>query len=126
MKIVYALIYFAGHIQALKKTANKQIDLIFLVDSSTSVGANNFREEIKFVKKLLSDFTVDVNHTRVSVVTFSSRGRVIRHVDYLADEHKDRHKCSLLEEDLKKITYSGGGTYTLGALLEAKVNNIKI
>ncbi|XP_053395851.1 sushi, von Willebrand factor type A, EGF and pentraxin domain-containing protein 1-like [Mercenaria mercenaria] len=62
----------------------------------------------------------DVNHTRVSVVTFSSRGRVIRHVDYLADDHKDRHKCSLLEEDLRKIDYSGGGTYTLGALLEAK------
>ncbi|XP_060574827.1 LOW QUALITY PROTEIN: sushi, von Willebrand factor type A, EGF and pentraxin domain-containing protein 1-like [Ruditapes philippinarum] len=109
-----------GHIQDLKKTANKQIDLVFLVDSSTSVGENNFREEIKFVKQLLSDFTVDVNHTRVSVITFSSRGRVIRHVDYLADDHKDRHKCSLLQEDLKKITYSGGGTYTLGALLEAK------
>lgn len=109
-----------GHIQELKATTNKEIDLIFLVDSSTSVGKNNFREEVKFVKKLLSDFTVDSNHTRVSVITFSSRDRVIRHVDYFSDEHKDRHKCSLLEEDLKNIDYSGGGTYTLGAFVEAK------
>ncbi|KAL4236643.1 biological adhesion [Mactra antiquata] len=109
-----------GHIMELKSTANKEIDLIFLVDSSASVGKDNFKEEIKFVKKLLSDFTVDVNHTRVSVITFSSRDRVIRHVDYFAEDQHDKHKCSLLEEDLKKISYSGGGTYTLGALVEAK------
>lgn len=94
---------------------------MFLVDSSTSVGKYNFVEEIKFVKKLLSDFTVDENSTRVSVITFSSRERVIRHVDYLSDVQRFRHKCSLLD-DLKKIDYSGGGTYTLGALQEAKVN----
>ncbi|KAL3867863.1 hypothetical protein ACJMK2_040709 [Sinanodonta woodiana] len=117
-----------GHIKELRMSTNKQIDLIFLVDSSTSVGKNNFIEEVKFVKKLLSDFTVDTNHTRVSVITFSSRERVTRQIDYLNDEtSRDRHKCSLLEEDLPKITYSGGGTFTLGAFLEAKrvLNNAR-
>lgn len=116
------LCVFSDHITQLKSTSNKQIDIIFLVDSSTSVGKHNFVEEIKFVKKLLSDFTVDSNHTRVSVITFSSRERVIRHIDYFANESEDKHKCSLLQEDLKSIDYSGGGTYTLGALLEAKVS----
>ena len=112
------------HIKALKGTSNKQIDIIFLVDSSTSVGKHNFVDEIKFVKQLLSDFTVDVTHTRVSVITFSSRERVVRQIDYLDDKQKDRHKCRLLEDDLRKVTYSGGGTYTLGAFLEARVSII--
>ena len=110
------------HIKALKDTSNKQIDIIFLVDSSTSVGKHNFVDEIKFVKQLLSDFTVDVTHTRVSVITFSSRERVVRQIDYLDEKQKDRHKCRLLEDDLRKVTYSGGGTYTLGAFLEARVS----
>ena len=110
------------HIQDLKDTSNKQVDIIFLVDSSTSVGKHNFIDEIKFVKQLLSDFTVDVNHTRVAVITFSSRERVVRQIDYLDKKQKDRHKCRLLEDDLRKITYSGGGTYTLGAFLEARVS----
>ena len=112
----------SGHIKDLKQTANKEVDIIFLVDASTSVGKNNFREEIKFVKKLLSDFTVDDKHARVAVITFSSRDRVLLHVDYFDEKNKDRHKCALLEKDLKRIDYTGGGTYTLGAFLEARVS----
>lgn len=33
--------------------------------------------EIKFVKKMLGDFTVSINHTRVAIVTFSSQGKVV-------------------------------------------------
>lgn len=109
------------HVQALKSTDNKQVEVVFLVDSSASVGANNFRDELKFVKKLLSDFTVDENNTRVSLVTFSSRSKVIRHVDYISRPSRDQHKCSLLQDDLPRIRYTGGGTYTLGAFREAKV-----
>lgn len=59
------------------KSKNKKIDVVFLIDSSSSVGKNNFMSEIKFVKKLLSDFTVSFNNTRVAIVTFSSQGRVV-------------------------------------------------
>ena len=41
------------------------------------MGANNFNNEIKFVKKLLADFTVAFNQTRVAIITFSSQDRVI-------------------------------------------------
>lgn len=110
------------HIHKLRNTRNQKVDIIFLVDSSSSVGQHNFRDELKFVKKLLSDFTVDSNHTRVSLVTFSSRTRVVRQLDYIAGSDRyNKHKCSLLEEDIPKITYRGGGTYTYGAFIEAKV-----
>lgn len=109
------------HVHDLRRTANRKVELVFLVDSSASVGSEEFLNELKFVKKLLADFTVDRHTTRVSVVTFSSRSRVVRHIDHLTYPKDDNHKCSLLEEELPKIEYSGGGTYTLGAMEEAEV-----
>lgn len=67
---------FKSSILKLKKS-HKKIDLVFLVDSSSSVGKMNFLSEIKFVKKVLADFTVSYNHTRVAVVSFSSAGKVV-------------------------------------------------
>lgn len=56
----------------------KKIDIVFLIDSSSSVGKSNFRSELKFVTKFLSDFNVSFNYTRVSIVTFSSQEKIVR------------------------------------------------
>ncbi|XP_071546933.1 sushi, von Willebrand factor type A, EGF and pentraxin domain-containing protein 1-like isoform X1 [Panulirus ornatus] len=108
------------HVQRLRQVPNQRIELVFLVDSSASVGAENFFNEIKFVKKLLADFAVSYNQTRVAVITFSSKNKVIRHIDHVTQASENNHKCSLLELELPRIKYSGGGTYTLGAMLEAQ------
>ncbi|CAL4065422.1 unnamed protein product, partial [Meganyctiphanes norvegica] len=107
------------HVKKIRQSPEQKLDLVFLVDASASVGADNFQNEIKFVKKLLADFTVSYNQTRVAVITFSSRNKVIRHIDQVSQASEFNHKCSLLQE-LPKIRYSGGGTYTLGAMLEAQ------
>jgi CUB/sushi domain-containing protein len=93
---------------------------VFLVDSSASVGAENFFNELKFVRKLLADFTVSSDAARVAVVTFSSKNRVVRHIDHLttnkvasASMMSEPHKCFLLEQELPAIGYTGGGTYTV-------------
>ena len=113
------------HIQALRRVSNKKVDIVFLVDSSASVGPRDFVYEIKFVRKLLADFTVDSDHTRVCVITFSSKKRVLRQIDYVGRPLEDKNKCTLLEEDVPSIQYVGGGTYTLGAFLEAKVFEVE-
>jgi hypothetical protein len=59
------------------KTKHKRIEMVFLVDSSSSVGKENFLNEISFVKRLLSDFNVSFNYTRVAVITFSSRSKIV-------------------------------------------------
>lgn len=109
------------HVAELRHTENKKVDMIFLVDSSSSVGIHDFFNEVKFVRKLLADFTVDSSHTRVSVVTFSSKRQVLRQIDYISENTEDQHKCSLLQDDIPNIKFKGGGTYTLGAFLHAKV-----
>jgi len=109
------------HVEALRRTVNSKVELIFLVDESSSVGASNFDNEVKFVKKLLADFTVDTYTTRVAVITFSSPNRVRRHVDYLTRPARENHKCALMHDHLPSINYAGGSTFTLGAMLEAEV-----
>ena len=37
-----------------------------------------------------------------------------------------KHKCSLFEAEIPAITYNSGGTYTLGALLEVRVETENI
>lgn len=66
----------------------------FLIDSSSSVGKTNFLSEIKFVKKMLGDFTVSLNHTRVAIVTFSSQGKVVSYVYYLGVVHISTNACT--------------------------------
>lgn len=66
---------FKKNIDAIK--THRELDLILLVDGSSSVGEINFKSELKFVKKLLSDVTVDYNHTRVSVISFSAPENVV-------------------------------------------------
>lgn len=69
---------FKNQIDDIK--SNDKLDLIFLIDSSSSIGENNFDSEIKFVKKLLSDITVDFNHTRIAIITYSSDENIVSRI----------------------------------------------
>ena len=76
------------------------MDLVFLVDSSASVGADNFYNEIKFIRKLLADFTVSHNTTRVVVITYSSVSQVMKQVDHITRPDVNQHKCKLFEDEM--------------------------
>ena len=112
-------------VRRLKYDNKRPTELIFIIDSSKSVGDKNFSMMIGFVRSMLSDIEVDTNSTRVSVITYSSPSRVNRHLDYLQPNLREgydlRNKCSL-KYDLDKIPYDGGQTYTLGGFLEGQVS----
>ncbi|GJQ65520.1 hypothetical protein Trydic_g7621 [Trypoxylus dichotomus] len=97
------------------KAKHKKLDLIFLIDASSSIGEVNFQNELKFVKKLLSDVVVDYNHSRVAVITFSSSDKIIKTIDEISHPREENNKCLLLKTLIQKTKFSGGGTYTLGA-----------
>ncbi|XP_069375236.1 sushi, von Willebrand factor type A, EGF and pentraxin domain-containing protein 1 isoform X3 [Paralichthys olivaceus] len=95
------------------------LDLVFLVDESSSVGANNFLSELRFIRKMLSDFPVAAENTRVALVTFSSKTHVVTRVDHITAPKSHHHKCSLFNKEIPAINYRGGGTYTKGAFQRA-------
>ncbi|XP_028910838.1 sushi, von Willebrand factor type A, EGF and pentraxin domain-containing protein 1 isoform X8 [Ornithorhynchus anatinus] len=109
---------FKRNVRKLREKSSS-LDLVFLVDESSSVGHANFLNELKFVKKLLSDFPVVPTATRVAIVTFSSKNNVVPRVDYISSSQAHQHKCSLLNREIPAITYRGGGTYTKGAFQQA-------
>lgn len=45
----------------------------------------------------------------------------MRHIDQITLAKKENDKCTLINSDVPKIQFIGGGTYTYGALLEAQV-----
>ncbi|XP_038851181.1 sushi, von Willebrand factor type A, EGF and pentraxin domain-containing protein 1 [Salvelinus namaycush] len=109
---------FKKNVRTLREKSGR-LDLVFLVDESSSVGANNFLSELRFVRKLLSDFPVAPEDTRVALVTFSSKTHVVTRVDHVKAPKSHQHKCSLLNHEIPAITYRGGGTYTKGAFQRA-------
>lgn len=64
------------------KNKHKKLEIIFLIDASSSVGAENFENEISFVKRLLSDFNVSYNFTRIALITFSSKSKIVSWKSY--------------------------------------------
>ncbi|XP_055771129.1 sushi, von Willebrand factor type A, EGF and pentraxin domain-containing protein 1-like [Salvelinus fontinalis] len=106
---------FKKNVRTLREKSAR-LDLVFLVDESSSVGANNFLSELRFVRKLLSDFPVAPEDTRVALVTFSSKTHVVTRIDHVTAPKSHQHKCSLFNQD---IPYRGGGTYTKGAFQRA-------
>ncbi|XP_055973137.1 sushi, von Willebrand factor type A, EGF and pentraxin domain-containing protein 1 [Sorex fumeus] len=109
---------FRRRVRRLRELSER-LELVFLVDESSSVGQANFRSELRFVRKLLSDFPVVPSATRVAIVTFSSKNNVVPRVDYISARRAHQHKCALLGREIPGITYRGGGTYTKGAFQQA-------
>ncbi|TNN71994.1 Sushi, von Willebrand factor type A, EGF and pentraxin domain-containing protein 1 [Liparis tanakae] len=109
---------FKRNVRVLREKSSC-LDLVFLVDESSSVGANNFLSELHFVRKMLSDFPVAPEDTRVALVTFSSKTHVVTRVDHISAPKSHQHKCSLLNQEIPAINYRGGGTYTKGAFQRA-------
>ncbi|EGW02022.1 Sushi, von Willebrand factor type A, EGF and pentraxin domain-containing protein 1 [Cricetulus griseus] len=105
--------------RAFRSRVRRLRELSGRLELSSSVGQANFLNELKFVRKLLSDFPVVSTATRVAIVTFSSKNNVVARVDYISTSRAHQHKCALLSREIPAITYRGGGTYTKGAFQQA-------
>ncbi|XP_052777788.1 von Willebrand factor A domain-containing protein 2-like [Mya arenaria] len=92
-------------------------DVIFLLDSSISQTARDFRKQLDFINRFVDHVVVDDKNFRVGVVTFSSKAQLeISLTDY--------NDSVTLKEAVYNITYRPGGTFThLG--LETVTQHVK-
>eukprot|EP00058_Branchiostoma_floridae_P028488 XP_002613979.1 hypothetical protein BRAFLDRAFT_67440 [Branchiostoma floridae] len=88
----------------VNKYQDSRADIVFMLDSSGSVGENNFQTEITFVENFLSQLTISPQASRVAIVSFDDAART--HIDYIKNP---KNKCSFLRE-LKTVKYTGGST----------------
>ena len=85
------------------------IDLIFVLDSSGSVGSSNFQNVRNFVSNLVSQLEIGPDNTQVGLLNFASSPRIEFHLN----THQDN---SSLVRAIANIPYTSGGTNTAAAL----------
>ncbi|KAM4568084.1 LOW QUALITY PROTEIN: collagen, type XXVIII, alpha 1b [Fundulus diaphanus] len=97
-----------------KECIQKPLELVFVIDSSESVGPKNFELIKDFVNTLVDRTTVRWNATRVGVVLYSNINVVVVSLkqEATADEVKDF---------VRNMEYLGQGTYTGSGIEKANL-----
>ncbi|XP_070768097.1 collagen alpha-6(VI) chain-like [Enoplosus armatus] len=80
-------------------------DIVFLVDGSSSIGSDNFREVRYFLSNIIEALDIGPNKVRIGVAQYSEEP----HQEFLLKDHMD--KKSLLAA-VENIPYRQGGTQT--------------
>ncbi|XP_067680566.1 collagen alpha-6(VI) chain-like [Haliotis asinina] len=88
-------------------------DILFLLDSSDSEGADNFAKETDFVRNFANHFYIDPQHNQISVLTFSDDV----HNSFWFNTYKSRHDVT---HAISNIKYVGAGTNTADAFKFAR------
>ncbi|XP_035826886.1 matrilin-2 [Aplysia californica] len=57
---------------SLVSKCNSAVDLVFAIDASGSLGLNNFKKELAFVKEIIGYFPVGPDAAQISALTFAS------------------------------------------------------
>ncbi|NXK59916.1 COSA1 protein, partial [Sylvietta virens] len=88
------------------------LELVFVIDSSESVGPENFNIIKTFMKTFIDKVSADHASTRIGIINFSHR------VD-LVSSLKQFTSKEYLKSAVDKMPYLGEGTYTASAIQEA-------
>ncbi len=82
-------------------------DVVFVVDSSGSIGSTNFQLVRDYVYNYTDNLLDRTKNNRVGIILYSSRARVEVSLDYLNNNTKD----DLLNR-IQAVIYTGGATNT--------------
>ena len=85
------------------------LDLLFLLDVSSSVGRSNHRLALQFMQAVVNFYDIEANRTRVGVITFSTGANVV----FLFGEHLTNQA---VHSAIGDVRYSKGWTHTARAL----------
>nr|XP_026693431.1 E-selectin-like [Ciona intestinalis] len=98
-----------------------KMDLVLVLDSSSSVGKENWKSMMGFAETVINSFVVGSNLTRVSVIRYN--GKVDNATQILFNDFLDDQEGLL--NKLRTLPYRGSGTKTGQALRYAKRELLK-
>ncbi|XP_066053064.1 collagen alpha-1(XXVIII) chain [Chamaea fasciata] len=88
------------------------LEVVFVIDSSESVGPDNFNIMKTFMKTFIDKVSADSATTRIGIINFSHRVDLVSSLkQYTGKEY--------LKSAVDKMPYLGEGTYTASAIQEA-------
>uniref|UniRef100_A0A3Q3X029 VWFA domain-containing protein n=1 Tax=Mola mola TaxID=94237 RepID=A0A3Q3X029_MOLML len=80
-------------------------DIVFMVDGSWSIGAENFEQIRRFLYTLVNSFDVGPEHIRIGLVQYSTTPRT----EFLLNTHQNKRD---ILQYISRLPYMGGGTQT--------------
>ena len=81
------------------------IDIVFLLDSSGSIGSSNFVTMKNFVNNIVSNFDIGDNKTRIGIIEFSTTSSILLSLGSINNTNQ-------LNTFIDNITYLNSGTRT--------------
>uniref|UniRef100_A0A0B7ART5 Collagen alpha-3(VI) chain n=2 Tax=Arion vulgaris TaxID=1028688 RepID=A0A0B7ART5_9EUPU len=91
------------------RSCDDRADIVFLIDSSGSVGFDNFRRIKEYVQHVIDSFNIGSEATRVGVATFSQSSRAEIYLNAYDNKRK-------LQAAVSGITYEYGNTNTASGI----------
>ncbi|XP_060073181.1 collagen alpha-6(VI) chain-like [Ylistrum balloti] len=96
----------------------KVADIVFLLDSSSSIREEQFQDQLNFVQNVADNFKIGNNNIQVGAITFSDKAKLNFHLN----THQNK---SELKSAIWRIPYVGGGTDTAKAIAYAREEMFK-
>ena len=100
-------IYVKANNINLPPGCTSRADLVFLIDSSTSVGEANFQKMLRYVITIIQEIRISSRDFRVGIATYSSSATI--HIQLDTYERKDELLFAIM-----RIPYNYGSTNTPG------------
>ncbi|XP_039197372.1 collagen alpha-1(XXVIII) chain [Crotalus tigris] len=94
------------------KCRENPLELVFVIDSSESVGPENFERIKRFVKTIIDTITVNQATTRIGIINFSLKVDVVSTLQQFPTK-------DTLKNAVDAMQYYGEGTYTATAISKA-------
>lgn len=85
------------------------LDLVFALDTSGSIGSENFNNARRSIENIVSSLKIGPNNTRVAVIIYSTDVRLLFNLNTYRDN------ASLIQA-IRRIPYTGGLTNTAEAI----------
>ena len=98
----------------LSGCSQKRADVIFLIDSSSSIWPPNFRKQLAFVADVIDDLDISTDVMRVGVVTFGDRAQVVLSLN----GHMSKQDVRDVITQTSQVRGSTGTHHALAAMLE--------
>nr|XP_046254472.1 collagen alpha-6(VI) chain isoform X2 [Scatophagus argus] len=105
LNLIMAACFYSSAAQKTVCTQEAVADIVFMVDGSWSIGAENFDQIRQFLYTLVNSFDVGPDHVRIGLVQYSTAPRT----EFMLNTHPN--KKDILQH-ISTLPYMGGGTQT--------------
>lgn len=92
----------------------RNVDCVFLLDRSGSVGSANHNIALQFINSVISFFNIGLDSSRVGMAAYSSSSSIQFDLDRFTTS-------SRLQNAVEGVSYTGGSTNTPAALDHARL-----